>query len=159
MNTGAWEGSTDWTLTGLGNLNDGRYHTLTVSISPAAFNVYCDAQNLKTVSGNTAKNTKNFVSAFFGEKIGEDLSIRLQSEAAIQTAQHGMKITGNSAAKSNPLSYLTGHTARRLYPNTISHTGRMNRKNNCGRSLRAYQNAIMQRRTGRYLQRQKRIGP
>ena len=98
MNTGAWEGSTDWTLTGLGNLNDGRYHTLTVSISPAAFNVYCDAQNLKTVSGNTAKNTKNFVRAFFGETIANSGDFYRDWRRSIDTVTIG-SCNPNSATR------------------------------------------------------------
>lgn len=98
MNTGAWEGSTDWTLTGLGNLNDGRYHTLTVSISPAAFNVYCDAQNLKTASGNTAKNTKNFVRAFFGETIANSGDFYRDWRRSIDTVTIG-SCNPNSATR------------------------------------------------------------
>ena len=67
LHTGAYAGSTDWQADSGQAVNDGRYHTLTMSASASGLNFKMDGQALKTVSTDSTKYTKKFVSAFFGD--------------------------------------------------------------------------------------------
>lgn len=74
-NTGSHYGSTDWAIGGaLPSFGDGNLHTLTVSISPDAMNMYFDNGELKTVTTATNKNTKNFIASFLGQGTGSTYS-------------------------------------------------------------------------------------
>jgi len=67
LHTGAYAGSTDWQEASGQAVNDGKYHTLTMSVSAGGLHFKMDGQSLKTVSMDGTRHTKKFVSAFFGD--------------------------------------------------------------------------------------------
>ena len=71
LNTGAYAGSTAWTANAGKAFTDGKYHTLTVSVAPDALRFRVDGEEMKTSgTDENVKNTKKFVSAFFGNDQG-----------------------------------------------------------------------------------------
>lgn len=73
LHTGAYAGSTAWQATGNQVFNDGKYHTLTMSVAPDGLRFQVDGNSLVSVdSADTSKQTKAFVQSFFGENQGED---------------------------------------------------------------------------------------
>lgn len=73
LHTGAYAGSTAWQAIGNQVFNDGKYHTLTMSVAPDGLKFRVDGKSLVSVdSADTSKQTKAFVQSFFGENQGED---------------------------------------------------------------------------------------
>ena len=68
--TGAAREGTDWqTSSGVSNLADGAFHTLHISVSANSLKCQMDAAAEKEIAADGGRNTKKFMTAFFGKTV------------------------------------------------------------------------------------------
>lgn len=66
LNTGAYSGSSTWQAEVGQSMTDGKYHTLTLSVTKDGLRVHMDGRN-GAATGTNDRRTKEYVSGFFGQ--------------------------------------------------------------------------------------------